>query len=69
MEARRLDIPVIGLLDTDCDPEAVNLPIPGNDDGIRAIQTVVKVIIDGFNNGKGEQVTVASATEEAAAAK
>ena len=35
-EARRLDIPVkgIGLLDTDCNPEQVNLPIPGNDDGI-----------------------------------
>lgn len=68
-EARRLDIPVIGLLDTDCDPEAVNLPIPGNDDGIRAIQTVVKVIIDGYNNGRGEQVTVAAPAEEAAAAE
>lgn len=56
-EARRLDIPVIALLDTDCDPDLVNLPIPGNDDGIRSIQTVMKVILDGWAKGKSEQVS------------
>ena len=55
-EARRLKIPVIALLDTDCDPDQVNLPIPGNDDGIRAIQTVVKIIVDGIKEGRGQQV-------------
>jgi small subunit ribosomal protein S2 len=56
-EARRLNIPVIGLLDTDCDPEQVNLPVPGNDDGIRSIQTVISVILEGWNKGKADQVT------------
>jgi small subunit ribosomal protein S2 len=56
-EAQRLGIPVIGLCDTDTDPELVNLAIPGNDDGIRAIQSVIKVIIDGINKGRSEQVT------------
>lgn len=56
-EAQRLGIPVIGLVDTDTDPELVNLAIPGNDDGIRAIQSVVKVVIDGINKGRAEQVT------------
>ncbi len=54
-EARRMGIPVIGLVDTDTDPEAVNLPIPGNDDGIRAIQAVTKVIVDGIAKGRSEQ--------------
>lgn len=67
-EARRLDIPIIGLLDTDCDPEQVNLAIPGNDDGIRAIQMVVKVIIDGYNHGRAQQVTRTPTAEPAAEA-
>ena len=56
-EAKRLNIPIIGLVDSDTDPELVNLPIPGNDDGIRAIQAVVKVLLDGFAKGRAEQVT------------
>ena len=56
-EAKRLNIPIVGLVDSDTDPELVNLPIPGNDDGIRAIQAVVKVLLDGFAKGRAEQVT------------
>ena len=56
-EARRLGIPVIALTDTDCNPDEVNLPIPGNDDGIRSIQTVVKVIVEGIKAGRSAQVT------------
>jgi small subunit ribosomal protein S2 len=56
-EAHRLNIPVIGLVDSDTDPELVNLPIPGNDDGIRSIQSVLKVILDGLAKGRSEQVT------------
>ena len=47
-EARILGIPVIGLVDTDCDPDTVNLPIPGNDDGIRSIQAIVNVLVEGI---------------------
>ncbi len=54
-EAQRLKIPIIGLVDTDTDPDIVNLPIPGNDDGIRAIQAVVKVVIEGYQKGRAEQ--------------
>jgi small subunit ribosomal protein S2 len=56
-EAQRLGIPVIGLVDSDTDPELVNLPIPGNDDGIRSIQAVVKVLLDGIAKGRSEQVS------------
>ncbi len=54
-EAHRLGMPVIGLVDTDTDPDLVNLPIPGNDDGIRSIQAVIKVFIDGLAHGRGSQ--------------
>ena len=67
-EAKILGIPVIALLDTDCDPGMVNLPIPGNDDGIRSIAAVLKVLVDAYNSGKGEQVQ-AKPAEEAPAKK
>ncbi|MCS6970965.1 MAG: 30S ribosomal protein S2 [Planctomycetota bacterium] len=56
-EARRLGIPIIGLVDSDTDPMLVDLPIPGNDDGIRPIQLVVKIIVDGLQKGRAEQFT------------
>jgi small subunit ribosomal protein S2 len=56
-EAQRLNIPIIGLVDSDTDPEMVNLPIPGNDDGIRAIQAVVKVLVEGYQKGRADQVS------------
>ncbi len=40
-EARRLGITTVALIDTDCDPESVDLPIPGNDDGIRSIELIM----------------------------
>lgn len=55
-EARRLNIPVIALVDTDCDPDVVNLPIPGNDDGIRSIHAIIKVLADGYRHGRSAQV-------------
>jgi len=68
-EAQRLNIPIIGLVDTDCDPDLVNLPIPGNDDGIRSIQAVVKVVLDGLAKGRAEQVSPAAAAAADAAKK
>jgi small subunit ribosomal protein S2 len=43
-EAQRLEIPTIGLVDTNCDPQAVDYPIPGNDDAIRSCEAVIKAI-------------------------
>lgn len=46
-EARRLGIPLIAVVDTNCDPDSIDLVIPGNDDAIRASQLMVSVIADG----------------------
>ena len=51
-EARRLGIPIIGLVDTNCDPEEADYVIPGNDDAIRACELVTRVVADGIAAGK-----------------
>ena len=63
-EAHRLGIPVIALVDSDCDPSIVNLPIPGNDDGIRSIQAVAKVITEGLKTGRAQQITKTPKADE-----
>jgi small subunit ribosomal protein S2 len=50
-EARRLGIPVIGLVDTNCDPDDADFVIPGNDDAIRACTLIARVIADGIAAG------------------
>jgi small subunit ribosomal protein S2 len=51
-EARRLNIPVIALVDTNCDPDEANYVIPGNDDAIRSCELVTRAIADGIAAGK-----------------
>ena len=51
-EARKLGIKVVALLDTDCDPDVIDLPIPGNDDSMRSIELVMKRLIDAIIEGK-----------------
>ena len=59
-EARKVGIPVVGLIDTDSDPDLVDLLIPGNDDSIRSIDLVLKIlsnaVIDGLNTLAKDQV-------------
>ncbi len=50
-EATKLSIPVIGILDTNCDPEEVNYGIPGNDDAIRAVDLLTRVVADACADG------------------
>lgn len=50
-EARRLGIPVIGIADTNVDPEAIDYPIPGNDDAIRSIKLFAQLIADSYIEG------------------
>jgi small subunit ribosomal protein S2 len=50
-EARRLGIPVIGLVDTNCDPDDADFVIPGNDDAIRSCSLIVRVVADGIAAG------------------
>ncbi len=51
-EARKLGIKVVALLDTDCDPDLVDLPIPGNDDSMRSIELVIKHLADAILVGR-----------------
>ena len=50
-EARKLHIPIIGILDTNCDPDEVDFPIPGNDDAIRAVGLLTRVVADAVADG------------------
>jgi small subunit ribosomal protein S2 len=68
-EARRLGVPIIGLVDTNADPDEVDFVIPGNDDAIRAANLVTKVVADGIAAGKAlvspaEMTATAEAPEE-----
>ena len=63
-EAHRLGIPVVAIADTNCDPDEIDYPIPGNDDAIRAIKLIASVMANAMIEGRqGEQV------EEVAEAK
>ena len=53
-EARKLGITTVALIDTDCDPSVVDLPIPGNDDGIRSIDLIVEQLADAVLAGRAE---------------
>ncbi|WP_101651782.1 30S ribosomal protein S2 [Brevibacterium ihuae] len=50
-EAKKLGIPIIGILDTNCDPDEVDFPIPGNDDSIRSVGLLTRVIADAVAEG------------------
>jgi len=52
-EARKLKIPVIGIVDTNCDPDEVDFVIPGNDDALRAIRLFASKIADAVIAGRG----------------
>jgi small subunit ribosomal protein S2 len=51
-EARKLGVTTVALIDTDCDPDTVDLPIPGNDDGIRSIELIVSQLADAIAAAK-----------------
>ncbi|MEZ4509733.1 MAG: 30S ribosomal protein S2 [Eubacteriales bacterium] len=70
-EARTLKIPIVAIIDTNCDPDEVDYPIPGNDDAIRAVKLITAKIADAVIEGRqGEQMTdvdePAAVKEEAA---
>ncbi len=67
LEAKKLGIPVIAIVDTNCDPDDADYIIPGNDDAIRAIKLISSVIADAVIEGKqGEQLAEAEAEATAA---
>ena len=65
-EARKLGIPVVAILDTNCDPDEVNYPIPGNDDAIRSVALLTRVVADAVAEGLIARAGAASGDEKPA---
>nr|AWT38981.1 ribosomal protein S2 [Eunotogramma sp.] len=51
-ECRKLGIPIVSILDTNCDPDLIDVPIPGNDDAVRSIKLILTSLTDSINRGK-----------------
>ena len=65
-EAKNLGIPVVAIVDTNCDPDEIDYPIPGNDDAIRAVKLIAETMASAVLEGKqGEQVEEAAAEQAA----
>jgi small subunit ribosomal protein S2 len=68
-EAQRLAIPIVAIVDTNCDPTGIDYPIPGNDDAIRAVRLIASRLADAILEGAGtlakEEAEEAAATDEA----
>jgi len=67
-EARSMGVTTIALIDTDCDPDLVDLPIPGNDDSIRSIELIVQQLADAILEGKAVGAAGGGKDEKQAAA-
>jgi len=65
-EAKRLGITTVALIDTDSDPSQIDLPIPGNDDGIRSVEMIMRELADAVIAGKGQTQTEAAPNAQAA---
>ena len=65
-EAHKLGIPVVGIVDTNCDPDEIDFPIPGNDDAIRAVKLIASTISQAIIEAKQGQIEETTSTEEAA---
>ena len=66
-EARRLGLPIIALVDTNCDPDEADYVIPGNDDAIRSCSLVIRTIADAIEAGKAKVTPQEMVAEEPAA--
>ena len=63
-EAQKLGVTTVALIDTDSDPESVDLPIPGNDDGIRSIELILAQLADAIMAGRAENPELQKASSE-----
>ena len=64
LEARKLKIPIIAVIDTNCDPDEIDYAIPGNDDAIRAVKLMASKIADAIVEGRTESESGAEAADE-----
>ena len=53
-ECQKLGIPIVSILDTNCDPDLIDIPIPGNDDAVRSIKLILKSLTDSIVTGKSQ---------------
>ena len=68
-EANKMSIPVIAVLDTDCDPDSVDIAIPGNDDAMRSVNTLIDMLADAVEEGGKEWAVVLAEQERLEEAK
>jgi small subunit ribosomal protein S2 len=66
-EANRLGIPVVGLIDTNSDPDLIQYPIPGNDDAVKSVRFIASLITDSIIEGRREYLAGKKAHEQSAA--
>ena len=64
LEARKLGIPVVGLIDTNCNPEDLDYPIPGNDDAIRAVKLIADTMANAIIEGRQGESMDSDVAEE-----
>ena len=65
-EANKLNIPIIAIVDTNCDPDPIDLPVPGNDDAIRSIRLICSVLAEAVIEGRGGALEGAEVADETA---
>ena len=53
-ECKKLGIPIVSILDTNCDPDLIDIPVPGNDDAVRSIKLILKSLTDSIIVGKSK---------------
>lgn len=68
-EAKKLGIPIVAIVDTNCDPDNIDYPIPGNDDALKSIRLLTTIIADSIREGYNEFATSTSTKEEKPEAK
>lgn len=68
-EANKLNIPIIAIVDTNCDPDPIDLPIPGNDDAIRSIRLICSVLAEAVIEGRGDALEGAEVEETSEASE
>ena len=64
-EANKLNIPIIAIVDTNCDPDPIDLPVPGNDDAIRSIRLICTVLSEAVIEGRGTALEGAETADDA----
>lgn len=65
-EAYKLGIPIVGIVDTNCDPELINYPIPGNDDALKSIRIITTLVAESIREGQKEFVKSETVKKKAA---